>query len=77
VARTSPRIAADVARQRILDAHRERREDGLEVRLVGVLQARSAARAGAEGAIFAYRAGLIDLASWATILADELPPPAR
>lgn len=73
----SPQARADVARQRLYDDDRRDRRGGvLEARMRGALEARDAMHAGHEGAAFAYRQALIDLASWCGVLADELDPPA-
>jgi hypothetical protein len=67
---------SDVERQKRLDETWGGSQDVLRARMAAVLGAQEAVAGREEGASFALRQSLIDLASVSELLADELPPPA-
>ena len=70
-----PGVRAEIEQQRELDRNWGAYSATLEVRIGAVADARRAFAAGEEGAVWALRQSLIDLASACELLAGELPQP--
>jgi hypothetical protein len=68
-------VRAEIARQQRLDRHWGMTHTVLETRIGAVYGARRAVAAREDGAEFALRQALIDLASCCETIASKLPPP--
>jgi hypothetical protein len=75
VATPSARVRGDVELQQVHDRNYDSRQDTLLARMRAVLSAQGALAAGEQGAPYALRQALVDLAAIAELVADELPAP--
>lgn len=71
----SQRVRVDVAQQRQRDSNHTGYQGDLVARMGAVIGAQEALARREEGAPYALRQSLVDLAAVAELLADDLPPP--
>lgn len=66
---------ADVRRQKTIDHNWDSGQSVLDARIAAVRSAQEAVAAGEQGASYALRQSLVDLAAIAELIAGEMPAP--